>query len=65
MVADYLVDMSYDENLQMFVLNLGGQDEPVTMSKHLIKSLSDMIETRNYPNPVNPFNDPGPSFVWN
>ena len=60
-----LVDMSYDENLQMFVLNLEGQDEPVTISKHLIKSLSNMIETRNYPNPAHPFNDPGPSFVWN
>ena len=45
-----LVDMSYDENLQMFVLNLEGQDESATMSKHLIKSLREIIETRNDPN---------------
>ena len=66
-----LVDMTYDDNLQIFVLHLEGQDEPVTMSKQLIKSLSDMIETKNRPknrpNPAYPFYDPdghnpGPSF---
>ena len=57
-----LVDMTYDNILQIFVLYLEGQDEPVTMSKQLIKSLSDMIETKNSPNPAYPFYDPdGPN----
>ena len=37
-----LVYMTYDENLEIFVLDLEGQDDPVTMSKQLIKSLMDM-----------------------
>ena len=45
-----LVDMTYDDILQIFVLYLEGQDEPVTMSKHLIKSIREIIETRNDPN---------------
>ena len=62
-----LLDMTYDDILQIFVLYLEGQDEAVTMSKQLIKSLSDMIETKNGPNPAYPFYDPdgpnpGPSF---
>ena len=44
--------MSYDENLEMFVLNLEGQDESVTMSKHLLKSLMEIIETRDDPNHI-------------
>ena len=40
-----LVDTSYDENLQMFALDLG--IESVTMSKHLVKSLREIIDTRN------------------
>ena len=40
-----LVDMSYDENLQMFALNVGV--ESVTMSKYLLQSLKEIIDTRN------------------
>ena len=48
-----LIQHSNDKN--SFILKLKGRDEPITVSKQLVKTLSDMMDR--------PVMDPGPCFV--